>query len=148
MCPLLLVHVHSAGAAAHASLTASSCLQRLVLGAFDAPRAAWQHMFAAGTRLPHLTALHVLEMPDVRGGSDFKLSAEDAECLARSCSALQQLDVRLLQNDADAAQHGAHAAQHGALRQLTSLTRLRAVNVTDQTLGEVLSHMTQVMSGG
>jgi hypothetical protein len=99
-------------------------------------------MFAAGTRLPDLTTLNVttlnvLDMLRFGGGRDFEVSAEDAECLAHSCSALQQLSVRLLQSEAN-------DAQHVALCQLTSLTRLCVTNVTDETLGEVLGHMTQV----
>jgi hypothetical protein len=73
-------------AAAFAGLTASSKLQHLNISCCTLPAGAWQHIFSAGRRLSHLTALDISGTLNPFGKLSPLLTATNLSAAAPACN--------------------------------------------------------------
>jgi hypothetical protein len=90
-----LEKAHNPPAAAYAALTASTKLRHLDIWGCTLPAGVWQHMFAAGRQLLHLTSLdisHARQLPD--GAAP----APEGSQLVSCCPSLQSLSMSSLQH--------------------------------------------------
>ena len=80
-------------AAAYSALTASSKLQHLSLSSCTLPAGVWQHVFAAGRQLPHLTYLGTfgVTQPDGDNVRGRPLAGPEGSLLASCCPKLQSV---------------------------------------------------------
>jgi hypothetical protein len=119
-------------AAAFAGLTASSKLQHLNISCCTLPAGAWQHIFSAGRRLSHLTALDISGTLNPFG----KLSPPpDSNQLVRCCPSLQSYDM------------GGFEYTAGVIAPLRGLGRLRNLSlVIDVSAAECLQDLGQLTS--
>lgn len=99
-------------AAAYSALTASSKLQRLDISSNTLPAGAWQHVFPAGRRLPHLETLLIsgAKLP-----SGDPAAAPDFSRVVSCCPGLRNLCMHSLQYEEE---------QLEPLRQLRGLRTL------------------------
>jgi hypothetical protein len=85
-------------AAAYSALTASSKLQYLGIRGCVLPAGVWQHLFAAGRQLPHLTSLQARGVLQASG--DVALAPEGS-LIVSCCPNLQDLNIDCLESHAE-----------------------------------------------